>query len=148
MSKAAQAIVAAQPEGEFVFPANGGHRPIDQFYRLKKAFDVACPLVKPWVIDDLRRSARTLLSRVTSPDTAERCLGHALPGIRGTYDLHDYEKEKRHAFEALAAEIERIVRPPPAEKVADLAAERGKVAALTQFVSFDHRRDDLARAWR
>jgi hypothetical protein len=54
-----------------------------------------------------------LLSRAgISADIAERCLGHALGGIRGTYDRHEYQAEKRHAFEALAAQIENIVRPP------------------------------------
>ena len=47
-----------------------------------------------------------------SADVAEMCLGHALGGIRGTYDRHAYEAEKRNAFEALAALIERIVQPP------------------------------------
>ena len=33
-------------------------------------------------------------------------------GVRGVYDRHEYEQEKRHAFEALAAQIERILNPP------------------------------------
>jgi hypothetical protein len=32
--------------------------------------------------------------------------------VRGTYDRHAYAEEMRHAFEALAAQIERIVYPP------------------------------------
>ena len=35
-----------------------------------------------------------------------------MPSLRATYDVYDYEKEKRHAFEALAALVERIVHPP------------------------------------
>jgi hypothetical protein len=46
-------------------------------------------------------------------DHAERCLGHVIPGIRGTYDLYEFKKEKAAAFEALAAQIERIVDPQP-----------------------------------
>ena len=38
-------------------------------------------------------------------DIAERCLGHAIPGVRGIYDRHRFEDEKRAAFEALAAQI-------------------------------------------
>jgi integrase len=61
----------------------------------------------------LRRTARSLLSRAgVNPDVAERCLGHAIPGVRGIYDRHRYIDEMRHAFEALAAEIERIVHTP------------------------------------
>jgi hypothetical protein len=67
-----------------------------------------------------------LLSRAgIAADVAEMCLGHALSGVRRTYDRHAYGNEKRHAFEALAAIIERIVHPPePA--VADITSERSK----------------------
>jgi hypothetical protein len=32
--------------------------------------------------------------------------------VRGTYDRHEYHREKQEAFDALAALIERIVNPP------------------------------------
>ena len=52
------------------------------------------------------------MSRARVPaDHAERALGHVLPGIRANYDLYEYRDEKREAFEALAAIIERIVDP-------------------------------------
>jgi hypothetical protein len=52
------------------------------------------------------------MSRAGVPsDHAERCLGHVIPGVRGVYDRHEYYKEKAQAFEALAAQIERIVNP-------------------------------------
>jgi hypothetical protein len=34
-----------------------------------------------------------------------------LVGVRGTYDRHSFHEEKKHAFEALAAQIARIVDP-------------------------------------
>ena len=46
-----------------------------------------------------------------SADIAERCLGHAIGGIRKVYDLYEYRDEMQHAFEALAAQIERTVNP-------------------------------------
>ena len=46
-----------------------------------------------------------------SADVAERCLGHVISGVRGTYDRHAYFDEKKGAFEALAALVERIVYP-------------------------------------
>jgi integrase len=80
-----------------------------------------------WTLHDLRRTARSLMSRASVPsDHAERCLGHVLPGIRGTYDRHEYLAEKRHAFAALAALVERIVNPPTANVV---ALRAGKEAA-------------------
>jgi len=112
LSKAAQAIIAAQPKlGDFVFSATG-ERALGGFDERKQEFDEACG-VRGWRIHDLRRSARTLLSRAgVVPDIAERCLGHALAGIRGTYDRFEYIAEKRDAFEALAALLARIVHPP------------------------------------
>jgi integrase len=65
-----------------------------------------------WTIHDLRRTARSLMARAgVDPDHAERCLGHVIGGVRGVYDRHAYAEEKRSAFEALAAQIERILHP-------------------------------------
>ena len=44
-------------------------------------------------------------------DHAERCLGHVIGGVRGVYDRHEFYDEKKQAYEALAALIERIVTP-------------------------------------
>jgi integrase len=66
-----------------------------------------------WTLHDLRRTARSLMSRAgVSADHAEICLGHLLPGVRGIYDRHEYYDEKLRAFEALACLIDRIVNPP------------------------------------
>jgi len=35
-------------------------------------------------------------------EVAERCLGHQLRGVEGTYDRHDYFKERRAALEQWA----------------------------------------------
>ena len=55
-------------------------------------------------------------------DIAERCLGHVIGGIRGVYDRHEYFDEKKLAFEALAAQIERIINPQ--ENVVPMRGER------------------------
>ena len=96
-----------------------GERPFRAHSSAKAKFDKACG-VSDWVLHDLRRTARSLMSRAgVSPDIAEMCLGHKIPGIRSVYDRHRYLNEKRHAFEALAALIERIINPP-SENVASL----------------------------
>jgi integrase len=114
LSRAAQALLAAQPRIEgcpYVFTANGV-TPTQNFSRGKAKLDAASG-VTGWILHDLRRSARSLLSRAgVNPDVAERCLGHAIVGVRGVYDRHKYLDEMRHAFEVLAAQIERIVNPP------------------------------------
>ena len=67
--------------------------------------------VRNWTLHDLRRTARSLLSRAgVASDHAERCLGHVIGGVRGIYDRHEYFEEKK-AFEALAAQIDMIIHP-------------------------------------
>jgi integrase len=68
-----------------------------------------------WTIHDLRRTAKTLMARAgVRPDISERVLGHVIAGVEGVYDRHSYAVEKRHALEALAALVGRIVSPSAA----------------------------------
>jgi integrase len=91
-----------------------GKRPIGGFGKAKAAFDKASG-VSGWTIHDLRRTARTLLTRAgVDSNHAERCLGHIIGGVRGVYDRHEYYDEKKAAFEKLAAQIDRITNPLPA----------------------------------
>ncbi len=102
--------VLPERNGEFVFSKNG-HQAMGGYQRHKRAIDETSG-VRGWVIHDLRRTARSLLSRAGVPsDHAERCLGHVIPGVRGVYDRHEYFDEKARAFEALAAQVERIINP-------------------------------------
>jgi integrase len=118
LSKAAQAILTELPRIDgcpYAFTTTG-HRPL-HFSDPKRQLDAASG-VTGWRLHDLRRTARSLLARAgVNSDVAERCLGHALPGIRATYDRHGYVEEMRHAFEQLAAQIETIVHPPAGEVV-------------------------------
>jgi integrase len=66
-----------------------------------------------WCLHDLRRSARSLMSRAKVPtDHAERALGHVMGGVRETYDRHEYLDEKAAAFEKLAALVSKILNYP------------------------------------
>jgi integrase len=95
---------------EFIFSTDGEH-PISGFSRFKADFDEACG-VTGWTLHDLRRTARSLMSRAgVNSDHAERCLGHVISGVRGTYDRHEYYAEKKQAYEVLAAQISRIITP-------------------------------------
>jgi integrase len=52
-----------------------------------------------FTLHDLRRTARTHLAALgIRREVAERCLGHKLRGVEGTYDRHDYFKERRVAL--------------------------------------------------
>ena len=66
------------------------------------------------ILHDLRRTARSLISRAGVPsDHAERALGHVIGGVAQIYDRHGYLAEKRTAFEKLATLIETITNPQP-----------------------------------
>ena len=112
LSKPAQEILEARPRianSPYVFTY--GRAALATFSQCKAAFDDACG-VAAWTLHDLRRSARTLMSRAgVNSDHAERALGHVLSGVRKTYDRNDYAPQKRIAFEKLAAMIEQIVYP-------------------------------------
>jgi integrase len=99
-----------------------GSRPIAAFDQFKKAFDEKCGF-SDWTIHDLRRTARSLMSRAgVDPDHAERVLNHAIGGIRGVYDRHAFCQEKKNALEALASLLDRIINPP-ASNVIPMKAE-------------------------
>jgi integrase len=104
----AQSILPAP--GEFVFTVNG-RVPIGG-YTIPKAVLDHTSGVSGWTLHDLRRTARSLMSRAgIASDIAERCLGHVIGGVRGVYDRHQYHDEKARAFEALAGLVARIVDP-------------------------------------
>jgi integrase len=110
LSALAQAVLPPNRGGEFVFSKNG-HQAMGGYERHKRAIDQSSG-VSGWVIHDLRRTARSLMSRAgVASDHAERCLGHVIGGVRGVYDRHEYLEEKRSAFEALAQLVQQIIDP-------------------------------------
>jgi integrase len=119
LSKPALAVLHTLPRFDgcpYVFTANSV-TPIKSFSAPKDKLDAASG-VAGWRLHDLRRTSRSLLSRTgVNADISERCLGHAVSGVRGIYDRHPYIDEMRHAFELLAAQIDRIVNPPDGKVV-------------------------------
>jgi len=108
----------------FVFSCNGGKDPISRGYHPKVELDAAIakirrrdgrPMMNPWVLHDLRRTARTIMAAEGVPEKiAERVLNHKKKGIVAVYDRHEYLAEKADALTRLAVEIERIVKAPAA----------------------------------
>jgi integrase len=119
LSAAALELIEAQPKGaDYVFPSSAGTA-FSGFGDSKAALDEAvAKATKPlphWTLHDLRRTAKTLMARAgVRPDISERVLGHVIAGVEGVYDRHSYGDEKREALEKLAALVDRIVNPPPA----------------------------------
>jgi integrase len=111
----ALAIIQAQPRmasNPHVFPGrrSGSFR---GFASGKRHINDKLPGdMRPWTIHDLRRTARSLMSRAgVSSEHAERVMGHAIGGIEAIYDRHRYAAEKADALKRLAALIDAIVHP-------------------------------------
>ncbi len=114
LSDAARAIIVKQPRmgsNPFVFAGRGdGH--FNGHSKAKRLFDAKLPDMPQWQLHDLRRTARSLMSRAgVRPDIAERVMGHAIAGVEGVYDRHSYDDEKAAALAKLAALIDGIVNP-------------------------------------
>ena len=120
LPQAALDIINVQPRfanNPHIF-AGQGDRPIGGLGRRKLAFDKQAGIAANWTIHDLRRTARSLMSRAgVRPDIAERVLGHTIKGVEGVYDRHSYREEKAHALRQLAALIDNILTPTDAKVV-------------------------------
>lgn len=113
-------ILSALPRlgsANYVFTARGS-RPFNDFGQIKKRLDKriaalnGCKALGRWTFHDCRRTFRTALSTLgIAPHIAELCIGHRQPKLFRIYDLHRFDPEKRHAFEAHAAQLMRIVAP-------------------------------------
>jgi integrase len=102
-------VIGSSKSG-FVFTSDG-KRPMGGFSKFKRDFDKACG-VTDWTIHDLRRTARTLMSRAgVQPRHAEMAIGHTISGVEGVYDRWTYRDEKRAALEAVATQIKLIINP-------------------------------------
>ena len=151
LSRLAREVIATTPipdtnrPADFVFTTNG-RGPIKGWSKYKARLDSkmlallkqqaekngedpATVQLKPWQHRDLRRTARTLMSRLEIPgEVAEHCLAHKPPRIERTYNRYGYLPQKRNAFEKLAAHIERIANLPNGTMVslADAAPRRSR----------------------
>jgi integrase len=128
-------VIAAQPRIEgnpHVFPGalRQGRRRKDgtlpttppafnSFSQRKEELDEKLQDMKPWTIHDLRRTAKSLMQRAgVLPHVSERVLGHAIPGVEGTYDRYAYDPEKADALQRLADLVGTILNPPEGNVVA------------------------------
>ena len=52
--------------------------------------------IAPWTFHDLRRTAKCLdgTCRSVRPHISERVMGHAIAGVEGVYDRHQYETKR------------------------------------------------------
>jgi integrase len=119
------ALIGERPKKDakvrpFVFSTTNGVRPFSGFSKAKAALDRHINKLRkadgrepmpPWVLHDLRRTAKTLMQRAgVRPDISERVLAHAIPGVQGVYDRYGYLPEKGEALDKLAALVGDILK--------------------------------------
>jgi len=124
---AALDIIRSQPQlgdNPYVLAGRGnGH--INGYSKAKRQFDAKLPDMAQWQLHDLRRTARSLLSRAgVSSEHAERVMGHAIGGVEGIYDRHAYCDEKADALARLASLVNGIVNPR--DNVVTMAKQKAK----------------------
>jgi len=118
------------PEG-FIFETMPGNSPaVNALDRAVKRF--VAPLGNKdadrwgnWTPHDLRRTCRTGMAAAGVGEVvAELTIGHTRKGIASTYDVHEYDAEKRQALEAWERRLLRIARgDKPKDNVIHLRAE-------------------------
>ena len=129
-----KSILAELPRfnrGRFLFSTTFGEKPVWISNKIKDKIDARMLLtlrtlarrrgedastveLAPWTNHDIRRSVRSNLSRLRiAEEVREAVLAHVRPGIKGTYDVHDYLDEKRQALDLWAVRLRSIVAPPP-----------------------------------
>ncbi len=109
---------------KYVFSATGGASPVwissgikhklDGFMLDEMRKDDPDATLAPWKNHDIRRTARSCWSRyrLGAEEEREAALAHRPPGIKKTYNKHDYREEKRALLEAWAIALRGIVEPP------------------------------------
>lgn len=67
--------------------------------------------VTHWAPHDLRRTGRTMLTALDCPeDVGEAVLGHMQAGVKGVYNLHRYDKQRRLWLTRLSEHLEELAR--------------------------------------
>jgi integrase len=106
----------------YLVSSDGGITPFSGYSKAKIAIDDEIRIMREaegrkemprWTFHDIRRTGRSLMSRYTTPDIAERVIGHVISGVRAVYDHYEYMKEKREALEKLATHVLGVVHADP-----------------------------------
>jgi integrase len=113
--------LAQTPKG-FLFPSASKNGHLEQKYISEQVYyyQPYCKVreelvrkrlpVSHWAPHDLRRTARTMLAALDCPDSvAEAIIGHMQNGIKGVYNRHSYDKQRREWLTRLAEHLESLV---------------------------------------
>ena len=92
----------------------GGCEPLSGFSAIKRALDGACGITAEWNIHDIRRTARTTMSRLgVAADHAEAALNHRSHrgALQKVYDVHDYQREALSALRTWQDHVAGLLHP-------------------------------------
>lgn len=85
--------------------------------------------IKDWRPHDIRRTVRTNLSKLGIPsDIGERVMGHIISGVRGVYDRHSFNDEKRRALTAWEGYLSRVIGRTSGDNVVSLPGRQAEAA--------------------
>jgi integrase len=108
--------------GPYIFSTTFGRRPVVVGAHIKDRLDAELRFKTPWRNHDIRRGVRSGLASLGIADpVAESILAHVPPGIRATYNRHNYLEERRTALKRWSAFIDP---PPQSRKVVKLSERR------------------------
>jgi integrase len=128
-------LSARQHGGDYIFSTTSGKRPSHLGAKVKieldrlmleelramvveRGEDPKKVKLERWTNHDIRRTCRTHLAQMKIEERVrEAVLAHRPPGITGTYDVHEYENEKREALQMWANRLRSIVEPPPSNVI-------------------------------
>lgn len=120
-------VLKGLPEvSDYVF-SNAANRPLNSFAKSKRKIDdwlvsKGLGLDEPWRFQDLRTTASTHMARLGFlKEIRGRVLNHAVEGVTDRhYTPYDFATEKRHALEAWAAEVDRVVNGSKGDNVVSI----------------------------
>lgn len=126
LSPLALSILAERPSqdfSEYVFPANGGYKPLATGAISRAVTHIRSHSgAERWTPHDLRRTAATHIARLGFGSNVGAILNHAPQGTtRRIYDQYNYDAEKRLALNTWGDEINRL-----------LSASDGKVLPMAR----------------
>ncbi len=112
-------------DGPHLFTTTDGQRPVSGFSKAKRRLDSVITEqqdgadIDLWRLHDLRRTCRSGMAALGVPEiVSEKVLNHQPDKLARTYNVHEYQDEKRNALERWAQHVMGIVQPDTGKVVA------------------------------